>query len=178
MLKLFLCPAVKFTIPGATSTKSGIEASSVSCISAVVVGCLSSLSEYVSIFFLSFVLRTILYDVALLTIAILLLFFFNYFSIKTMLLKLKYQGTCNLAFCKNWLPNLSLHSPRSVFKMFVPKMIGVLAEYLVSGTTRNKHERCAESGRLIDVSISAIMYPKYGSGSPSAHYIFKISSRG
>ena len=62
--------------------------------------------------------------------------------------------------------------------MFVPKMRGVLAEYLVSGTTRNKHERCAESVRLIDVSISAIMYPKYGSGSPSAHSIFNISSRG
>ena len=56
-------------------------------------------------------------------------------------------------------------------------MIGVLAEYLVSGTTRNKHERCAESGRLTEVSIAATMYPKYGSGSPSAHSILKISSR-
>ena len=120
----------------------------------------------------------ILYGLALLTIAILSLFFFNSFSVNTKLLKLKYQGTCNLAFCKNWLPNMSLHSPRRVFKMFVPKMIGVLAEYLVSGTTRNKHECCAESGRLTDVSISATMYSKYGSGSPSAHYIFKISSRG
>ena len=175
MLKLFLCPAAKFTIPGATSTKSGIEASSVSCISVVVVGCLSSMSVCVGIFFLSFGLRTTLYGVV--TIAILLLFFFNSFSVKTMLLKLKYQDTCNLPFCKNWIPNVSLHSPRRVFKMFVPKMIGVLAEYLVSGTTRNKHDRCAESGRLTDVFISATMYPNYGSGSPSAHSIFNISSR-
>ena len=107
---------------------------------------------------------------ALFTTANLFLFLRNSFSLCKKHLKEAYHGVFKSEVCKNLSPCSFLQLSMIMLRILVPRSIGMLLWYWLSGTTRKIPAcSCLRSGRRIIAS----MYPSYGRDWPSALSIWR-----